>query len=98
MILVGLMSGTSLDGMDAAVVRVTGPTHVELIGFAHRPYSIEERGRIFGWRAWTIAGGIGEVADLRHRRAVDGRAGRGLGRRRQQRAAQITEATGYALD
>ena len=46
MILVGLMSGTSLDGMDAAVVRVTGPTHVELIGFAHRPYSIEERGRI----------------------------------------------------
>lgn len=46
MILVGLMSGTSLDGMDAAVVKVTGPTQVELIGFAHRPYSSKERGRI----------------------------------------------------
>jgi anhydro-N-acetylmuramic acid kinase len=46
MFLVGLMSGTSLDGMDAAVVEVRGPTHVELIGFAHRPYSIDERGRI----------------------------------------------------
>jgi len=40
---VGLMSGTSLDGMDAALVRLQGPTHVELVGFAHRPYHPEER-------------------------------------------------------
>jgi anhydro-N-acetylmuramic acid kinase len=40
---VGLMSGTSLDGMDAALVRFTGPTHAELVGFAHRPYHAEER-------------------------------------------------------
>lgn len=40
---VGLMSGTSLDGMDAALVRFTGPTHAELVGFAHRPYHPEER-------------------------------------------------------
>jgi anhydro-N-acetylmuramic acid kinase len=40
---VGLMSGTSLDGMDAALVRFTGPTHAELLGFAHRPYHPEER-------------------------------------------------------
>ena len=46
MILVGLMSGTSLDGVDAAVVRVRGPTSVELLGFAHRPYNRDERGRI----------------------------------------------------
>lgn len=46
MIVVGLMSGTSLDGMDAAVVRVRGPTRLELLGFAHRPYSTSERGRI----------------------------------------------------
>lgn len=40
---VGLMSGTSLDGMDAALVRIQGPTHLELLGFAHRPYHPEER-------------------------------------------------------
>lgn len=46
MLVVGLMSGTSLDGMDAAIVKVRGPTSVELVGFAHRPYSVAERGRI----------------------------------------------------
>ena len=40
---VGLMSGTSLDGMDAALVRFDGPTRAELVGFAHRPYHPEER-------------------------------------------------------
>ncbi|MGH7582040.1 MAG: anhydro-N-acetylmuramic acid kinase [Gemmatimonadales bacterium] len=45
-LIVGLMSGTSLDGMDAAVVRIGRPDHVELVGFAHRPYSEAERGRI----------------------------------------------------
>ena len=43
---VGLMSGTSLDGMDAALTRFTGPTHVELLGFATRPYSDTERNAI----------------------------------------------------
>jgi len=43
---VGLMSGTSLDGMDAALVRLTGPTHAELLAFAHRPYHPEERREI----------------------------------------------------
>jgi anhydro-N-acetylmuramic acid kinase len=40
---VGLMSGTSLDGMDAALVRLTGPTHAELLDFVTRPYDDEER-------------------------------------------------------
>lgn len=40
---VGLMSGTSLDGMDAALVRFHGPTQAELVAFAHRPYHPEER-------------------------------------------------------
>jgi anhydro-N-acetylmuramic acid kinase len=43
---VGLMSGTSLDGMDAALVRFHGPTHAVLIAFATRPYTDTERGAI----------------------------------------------------
>lgn len=40
---IGLMSGTSLDGMDAALVRFTRPTAAALVSFAHRPYHPEER-------------------------------------------------------
>ncbi len=46
MMMVGLMSGTSLDGIDAALVRINGPTHLELVAFAHRPYAAAERSRI----------------------------------------------------
>jgi anhydro-N-acetylmuramic acid kinase len=40
---IGLMSGTSLDGMDAALVRFTGPTHAELVRFVTRKYDTGER-------------------------------------------------------
>jgi len=40
---VGLMSGTSLNGMDAALVRFEGPTRAHLLAFASRPYSPAER-------------------------------------------------------
>ena len=40
---VGLMSGTSLDGMDAALVRFTGPTRVDLVAFVHLPYTADFR-------------------------------------------------------
>lgn len=43
---VGLMSGTSLDGVDAALVRCDGPTQVQLLHFHTRPYSSAERGAI----------------------------------------------------
>jgi anhydro-N-acetylmuramic acid kinase len=43
---VGLMSGTSLDGMDAALVRLDGPTHATLVHFVTRPYDDAERLRI----------------------------------------------------
>jgi anhydro-N-acetylmuramic acid kinase len=45
---VGLMSGTSLDGMDAALVRLDGPTHATLLQFTTRPYTETERARIRG--------------------------------------------------
>lgn len=40
---VGLMSGTSLDGMDAALVRLHGPTRAELVAFSHLPYTADYR-------------------------------------------------------
>jgi anhydro-N-acetylmuramic acid kinase len=43
---IGLMSGTSLDGMDAALVRLDGPTHATLVDFVTRPYSDEEKALI----------------------------------------------------
>ena len=43
---VGLMSGTSLDGVDAALVRFNGPTHATLLDFVTRPYTDDERAEI----------------------------------------------------
>src|SRR3712207_5721179 len=43
---VGLMSGTSLDGMDAALVRLEGPTHATLLDFITRPYTDAERAQL----------------------------------------------------
>jgi anhydro-N-acetylmuramic acid kinase len=48
-LVVGLMSGTSLDGIAAAVVRFTdrdGGVHAELVGFTSRAYTREEHDRL----------------------------------------------------
>ncbi len=49
-LLVGVMSGTSLDGITAAAARFThahdGALHAEFVGMAHRAYSAEERTRL----------------------------------------------------
>ncbi len=49
MIVIGLMSGTSTDGIDAAVVELTGAPpalKAELRGFTYVPYTPEQRARI----------------------------------------------------
>jgi anhydro-N-acetylmuramic acid kinase len=44
---IGLMSGTSLDGMDAALVRFHGPTHATLLDFTTRVYAEPERAQLW---------------------------------------------------
>ena len=49
LLVIGLMSGTSLDGLDAALIRISGygkNTRVKFLAFATIPYSEEERTEI----------------------------------------------------
>lgn len=63
---VGLMSGTSLDGMDAALVRLHGPSRADLLAFATRRYEPAERETL----AEAIrAGGTRRLAHLHARLA-----------------------------
>ena len=64
---VGLMSGTSLDGMDAALVRLHGPSHAELVDFVTRPYADDERADL---RAALTGGDAPSLARL-HVRLAD---------------------------
>jgi anhydro-N-acetylmuramic acid kinase len=65
-LLVGLMAGTSLDGVDAALVRVTGPPsapRVRLLQFISRPYSSSVRQRVLRIAAGEQAT-AGEISQL----------------------------------
>jgi anhydro-N-acetylmuramic acid kinase len=66
MLAVGLMSGTSLDGVDAALVRLDGPSHCQLLHFLTRPYSAAERNQLLSAMA---AGGARDLALLHTRLA-----------------------------
>lgn len=65
---VGLMSGTSMDGMTAALVRFRGPTHADLLGHVTRPYSLDERS------ALERSQGQATARELAHLHAAIGRA------------------------
>lgn len=58
--IVGLMSGTSLDGVDAALLRTDGVAILEIGKAATYPYSAEFRGQIEAL-----------ICDVRHTRAID---------------------------
>lgn len=56
---IGLMSGTSMDGIDAALIRTDGQGWVEPVGFIFTPYR-----RAFRDRLRAILGGAGDVAGV----------------------------------
>ena len=64
---IGLMSGTSLDGMDAALVRLSGPTHAELVAFETRTYSPDERRELAEAMHQQSGGGARRLALLHAR-------------------------------
>jgi anhydro-N-acetylmuramic acid kinase len=45
-LVIGLMSGTSADAVDAALIETDGETHVRAIAFQDRPYSESEQATI----------------------------------------------------
>jgi anhydro-N-acetylmuramic acid kinase len=55
----GLMSGTSMDGIDAALIRTDGHGLVEPLGFLFSPYR-----RAFRDRLRAVLGGVGDVASV----------------------------------
>ncbi len=59
----GLMSGTSLDGVDAALVEIAGPSDLRLVAFHTCPYSLERRTLI----AEAISSGTTQELTLLHR-------------------------------
>jgi len=60
MIVAGVMSGTSADGIDVALVRIGGPRDVKLLGHAGYPYSSKVRATVLSSMNATSA----RVADL----------------------------------
>lgn len=61
---IGLMSGTSLDGVDVALIETDGISHVKPMGFSYFPYSESLRAKIracFGAKTKTP-----DIADAEH--------------------------------
>lgn len=59
LVCVGLMSGTSLDGIDASMIRTDGAAQVEFIAAASTPYKPDFRQALRG-----VLGGTGPVEDV----------------------------------
>jgi anhydro-N-acetylmuramic acid kinase len=61
---IGLMSGTSLDGVDAALIETDGYAHVEPLKFVSLPYDKEVKAKVRGCL------GLKDPADIRVREAA----------------------------
>ena len=67
----GLMSGTSLDGVDCAVLRINGSgisVHIEVLGFASVPYPDELRDLILK-NSETTGSSVRDLSQLNFRLA-----------------------------
>ncbi|HSL94228.1 MAG TPA: anhydro-N-acetylmuramic acid kinase [Bacillota bacterium] len=87
---VGLMSGTSLDGVDAALVLITGSgadTSVELAGFSVLPFTPSEQERL----RRLCTPGVGTVDEVCELNVV-------LGERFAAAALHVTTSSGYTMD
>ncbi len=58
---VGLQSGTSMDGMDAALVKFVGPTRAKLLAWLTSPYSDNERAALDGAYQSTSAADLARL-------------------------------------
>ncbi|MDH3455994.1 MAG: anhydro-N-acetylmuramic acid kinase [Gemmatimonadota bacterium] len=84
-LVLGLMSGTSLDGVDAALVQIHGETSVRLEGWRTDPYDSDERAAVLD----VIAHGSARDVALLHRR---------LGIRFARAAAALLDQLGVEVD
>ena len=69
-LVIGLMGGTSADGVDAALVRITGwglDTRVEQLAYVSIPFGDEVRARILD----IAGGGFGGSRELGRMNALD---------------------------
>ena len=87
---VGLMSGTSLDGVDAALVSVSGSgveTVVELVSFAVLPFTPQEQERL----RRVCTPGLGTVDEVCALNVF-------LGEKFAEAALRVTSSAGYSID
>src|SRR5687768_5836834 len=66
-IIAGAMSGTSADGVDVALTRITGrgtAMTAQLIHHHHRPYDAATRGEIFAFRGGDARCNLARLARL----------------------------------
>ena len=90
-LVVGLMSGTSADGVDAALLETDGKAHIRALAFVDRPYTNAERELIRRAARHAL------TLDVYKRQALRRGAGSNAARRLRPPAARGAFCPGSAL-